>query len=92
MRLMRVLRVAPDALDLPQLQLVSATAIRQPRAGLKTRRWDWAFIFLSSQRVWQTILAWALLAKGVCWVRCAAASHRGRALAQDTGCHRVQKH
>ena len=44
MRLVRLLRVTPDALDLPQLRLVSATAIRQPRMGLKTRRWEWGFM------------------------------------------------
>jgi hypothetical protein len=40
----RALRVVPDALDLPLLRLVSATAIRQPRVGLKIRRWEWGFI------------------------------------------------
>ena len=44
MRWARVLRVVPDAQDLPLLQLVSATAMMQPRAGLKMRRWDWVFM------------------------------------------------
>ncbi len=32
-------RVPPDATNLPQLRLVSATAMRQPRVGVKIRRW-----------------------------------------------------
>jgi hypothetical protein len=43
-RLVRLLLVVPDTPDLPQLREVSATAIRQPREGLKIRRWAVAFM------------------------------------------------